>query len=100
MQIIILTRWRPEANAAQSLLHASETGTAGVTNVSPINESPTFVAQGVVVLLEHGAQVGQRLAALVQQRQHALADAHVAHQPQVADDQRALQQPGVASGCG
>lgn len=43
-----------------------------------------------MVLLEHRAQVGQRLAALVQQRQHALPDAHVAHQPQVADDQCAL----------
>lgn len=43
-----------------------------------------------MVLLEHGPQVGQRLAALVQQRKHALADADVANQPQVPDNERAL----------
>ena len=50
----------------------------------------TFVAEAVVVLLQHSPQVSQRLAALMQQCQHPLPDAHVTHQPQVADDEGAL----------
>ena len=50
----------------------------------------TFVADVAVQLLEHVADLRQRAAPLVQQRQHTLADAHVADEPQVANDERGL----------
>ena len=47
----------------------------------------TLVTDVAVEFLQHVPDLRQGRALLVQQRQHALADAHVADEPQVADDQ-------------
>ena len=56
---------------------------------------PTSVTDGGVLFRKNSTHSCEGLTLLVQKRQHSFADTHIAHVPEVGDDERALQKWGI-----